>query len=201
MREEQLAKRSAPTNILEDPLRNADVHTRGTALGNSNAFCSQCWGTGAFVSAAGRSTRVCACVYRRIFRNCLRRYLNVERSQGGWYRCKTERSQAGTLMCGFKDVEYAADVDLTAKRVLSRRQYLIFSLYHSRRLDWHKMCLKLGLSHGDFFHAVYVVEAILGRAFSELRPYPLYPFTKYFAGASIAVSQFGKPTGARKGCC
>jgi hypothetical protein len=33
---------------------------------------------------------------------------------------------------------------------------------------------------GSFFHAVYRIEAVLGRAMREVEPYPLFPFENCF---------------------
>jgi hypothetical protein len=38
------------------------------------------------------------------------------------------------------------------------------------------------LDRGTLFHMVYRVEEKLGRAFAELKPYPLFPVADYFAG-------------------
>jgi hypothetical protein len=38
------------------------------------------------------------------------------------------------------------------------------------------------MDRGNFFHAIYRIERILGRAFSEIQPYPLYPLDEYFGG-------------------
>jgi hypothetical protein len=38
------------------------------------------------------------------------------------------------------------------------------------------------MDRGNFFHAIYRIEKLLGRAFSELQPYPLYPLDEYFGG-------------------
>ena len=38
------------------------------------------------------------------------------------------------------------------------------------------------MDRGNFFHAIYRIERTLGRAFSEIRPYPLYPLDEYFGG-------------------
>ena len=49
------------------------------------------------------------------------------------------------------------------------------------RADW-KLCMrKLGISRGNFFHAVYRIERWLGKAFYEVEPYALYPPRDYFA--------------------
>ena len=39
---------------------------------------------------------------------------------------------------------------------------------------------QLKMEKGVFFHAVYRIQQKLGRAFRELKPYPLFPLDEYF---------------------
>jgi len=38
------------------------------------------------------------------------------------------------------------------------------------------------MDRGEFFHNIYRIEQKLGRAFAELKPFPLYPLDEYFGG-------------------
>jgi hypothetical protein len=55
--------------------------------------------------------------------------------------------------------------------------------------DWHTCCCKLRLDRGEFFHAVYRVEKLLGAVYSMLKPYALWPVREYFAGQRVDVSE------------
>jgi hypothetical protein len=46
--------------------------------------------------------------------------------------------------------------------------------------DWKCCCSTCRLDRGTFFHAVYRIEERLGRAFTELKPYPLFPIDEYW---------------------
>jgi hypothetical protein len=82
-----------------------------------------------------------------------------------------------------KREEYLADFNLIARRSLTDNDYRLFRYTFLLGADWMMCCNRLQMDRGNYFHAVYRVEAILGRNYAELQPYPLYPLDEYFGGA------------------
>ena len=78
--------------------------------------------------------------------------------------------------------EYMADFCLVSHRTLSEADYQIFQLYFVLGADWKFTAWKLQQDRGTFFHSIYRIEATLGKVFSQLKPYALYPLDEYFGG-------------------
>jgi hypothetical protein len=70
-------------------------------------------------------------------------------------------------------LEYCADFCLIAKRVLTPIQHAVFDHRYVRGGHW-KLC-PLKLSHRLYYYRCDQVEAILGKTFRTLEPYPLFP--------------------------
>jgi len=81
-----------------------------------------------------------------------------------------------------KQEEYMADFCLVSRRVLDEEDHRLFRFYFLLGADWQLCARRLKMDRGTFFHAIYRIERTLGRAFSEIRPYPLYPLDEYFGG-------------------
>jgi hypothetical protein len=88
----------------------------------------------------------------------------------------------------WKHQDYAADVYLVSKRILTDpTEWAIFRFHFLQGADWKICCRKLGITRGNFFHAVYRIEERLGRVFCELKPYALFPHDEYFLASTRAV--------------
>jgi len=85
---------------------------------------------------------------------------------------------------GRKIEEYIADFCLIARRMLDDEHYDVFRYYFLLGGDCTIVSTRLNMDKGNFFHRVYRVEEILGRAFQEMEPYCLYPVDWYFIGHS-----------------
>lgn len=162
-------------------------------LGLSDPYCSQCEGLGRVSiryvwNGPVKGSRACGCVYRRAFRDCIRRYWE-SREFGpvlrGAVRMQYTAHAVGrlTMPRAFRHAEYVADIELNARRALSGRPILWavwwYAFVHVR--PWHE-CVRLirrdvgiPLDRGRFFTELYRVQFILGRVFLELKPYGLYP--------------------------
>jgi hypothetical protein len=81
---------------------------------------------------------------------------------------------------GRRNEEYLADFFLVSKRTLNEDDFQLFQMYFLQRKAYFDCLPKLQLSRGNFFHAVYRIEATLGKVFRELKPYALYPIDEYF---------------------
>lgn len=156
----------------------------------SKETCSKCNGSGAKI-IYGKTSVVCDCVYRSCFRKCILRHRNNLLNTDNLCRCNLERSSVGTLLYGYKNIEFGADIDLIAKRALKPMQYFIFTRYHIWGLLWYSVCDKVKMNRGNFFHTVYGIEALLGRALMET---DMFPPHKYFSKQHVDFSQVGKPT-------
>jgi hypothetical protein len=78
--------------------------------------------------------------------------------------------------------DYIADFTLVAKRSLDAYHYRIFRYHYLLGADFRLCCARLRLDRGDFFNALYAIQNKLGKVFSSLKPYALYPVSDYFAG-------------------
>lgn len=151
--------------------------TRSETIGLARAGCRQCWGIG-LIDGRGNIPQPCGCVCREIFRECLRRYkvCAIPRMQARLLRC------AGGLTWSRMGEEFRADVWLLARRTLDGPHWRVFILHHVHGWDWRICCRRLGLSRGNFFHAVYRIEVLVGRAMREVGPHSLHPTDAYFQG-------------------
>jgi hypothetical protein len=157
--------------------------------------CRRCDGLGKLRKR--NRDRTCPCVYLRVFRACSGKHWELRQGGGDFARRVTlertcHREGQGGLSAGFKAAEYLADFELVARKALLGMplEYQVFQYHCLHHLGWRAslrlISRHLGqpLSRGDFFHAVYLQEQKLGRAFLELRPYSLLP-REYFSGCYL----------------
>lgn len=159
---------------------------RSNTIALATETCKYCAGSGMRIVYKGTSpNRPCNCVFRSIFRACLARFRDCDYSGAhfgtvSWAFCG---GPGGRRVYSRKQEEYLADFCLVSRRVLDEADYRIFSMYFLAGADWQLVAKRSRMDRGNFFHAIYRIERTLGRAFSELRPYPLYPLDEYFGGA------------------
>ena len=158
---------------------------RSTTLGLAKASCTLCHGYGMRSVLRGAETP-CECVFRAVFRACYHRFrecvaLAPHVNAVTWERCGGTR---GYRCYSRVREEFMADFCLVSARTLEPEDLAIFRLHHMGGADWHLCCRRLKLDRGKFFHHVYDIESRLGRVFAELTPYPLYPVSDYFGGAT-----------------
>ena len=147
--------------------------------------CVRCNGLG--ISDQG----ACICVDRSVFRIVLNKFRQC--ASGGhlgrpFFLNGTSRAQ-GKVSDGRKNEDYMADVWLVSKRTLTNpTEWAIFRFHHLLGADWKLCCRQLKIDRGNFFHAVYRIEAKLGKVFRELQPYALWPVDEYFQGNTRRVA-------------
>ena len=90
---------------------------------------------------------------------------------------------------GRKDEEYLADFILVSRRNLDELEFKVFKYHFLLGADWRLCCRRLNIDRGNFFHAIYRIEQILGRVFRELEPYGLFPLDEYFHGSVRAMPE------------
>jgi hypothetical protein len=159
------------------------------AFAQADPLCAVCKGGGWVESQKG--DRPCNCAYRRVFRRCLRRYQeDVGGSNCG--RPTMTVTARGALVRGFPTVEYRADFELLAWRTLDPWHQELFVRHFLQGQEWTRCIGPLRTDRGQFWHAVFRVERLMGRAAVEMEPYPLYPFGAYFGGRQITVQNITK---------
>lgn len=153
-------------------------------IGLADVRCTKCEGTGLRQGAKRDGKSPCNCVLRSIFRSCLKRFRFCNENE-------PYRSKVVLMPCRGHDVnctwtrtseDYMADFYLVAKRFLTEDEFQIFRFHFLLGADWNACCRKLKMDRGTFFHAVYRIQQKLGKAYREIRPYPLYPADEYFGG-------------------
>lgn len=151
--------------------------------------CSVCHGAG--LKLARRELRPCKCVLRAIFRICYRHFM----------KCVTQERHLSQVLYGRigpaskrrtwgrPNEEFIADFCLLSRRALDEPEHRLFRYHYLLGADWSLCTRKLGITRGDFFHAVYRVEQKLGLMFAEVKPFALFPIDQYYA------STVGRVTG------
>lgn len=152
----------------------------------SQALCPTCKGEGTKGRVRLEPTP-CECVKRKAFRCCLEKYRGCQilpdtnMSVIGVNDGMNSRGQSRRVVFGFRNTEFVADFDLAARRTLDKREQLVLRLYHMEGLQWRLCAKRAGVKEPEFFRYLGRVEAKLGGAFMQLKPYPLYPLHVYFS--------------------
>jgi hypothetical protein len=157
---------------------------RSNTIGLATEACKYCGGRGTRLAHHSEATP-CNCVLRTIFRACLSRFQYCVATESAFNTSSWEfmPGPAGRRVYSRKREEFMADFCLVSRRVLDDDDYRLFRYRFLLGADWRLCARKLKMDRGNFFHAIYRIESILGRAFSEITPYPLYPLAEYFGGS------------------
>jgi hypothetical protein len=157
-------------------------------LAIANPTCATCAGSGTR-RAAGDP---CSCVLRAIFRivHGRARAIAYEGGRLNAPRCSPSHSY------GRPGEEFRADFQLVSTRALADHplEAAVFQRHYIDGHEWRESCRLIRCAKGEFFHAVYRLQQLLGRAFAETLPYALYPVAEYFAGV---VTVAPKPAAAQ----
>ncbi len=148
------------------------------ALPLAKPDCAKCMGRGVRPSAAA----YCGCVYRRVFRMCVGKYRELQRSEK-WVSqvcLDGQQRKRKKWSWGRPHEEYCADLYLISRRRLTAWEWRLFEEFHLGEGTWRTLCGRLSVDRGQFFHAVYRLEEKLGRAYWETKPHSLYPISEYF---------------------
>jgi hypothetical protein len=124
----------------------------------------------------------CDCVFRTVFRACHNRFRECVQTEKRLSMVTLERSATSVGKCcyGRKIEEYMADFCNLGRRLLDDSLHQVFRFHFVMGADWRLCCKHLNVDRGTFFHKVYRIESILGRAFREIEPYALFPLDEYF---------------------
>jgi len=177
---------------------------RSEYIALARANCAYCLGFGVRRSRRAGEQHPCDCVYRAIFKTCYVRFKECATMGKHVSTVSLEWTSGpiGKRYYGRKVEEYIADFCSVSRRALDSTQYRIFKYHYLLGADWKICCRTLKMEKGDFFHAVYKIEALLGRTFRDLKPYALFPLYEYFGPASEALfgEGFSFPRRAIKQC-
>lgn len=154
---------------------------RSNVLGLAPMSCKFCRGNGIrFTEKRSRQT-LCNCVYRAVFRACCRRFRECSQSAGSIrVSLDTPRGPQGRQTFSRKREEFVADFCLISRRVLDDEEHRLFRYHILLGADWRLCSRMLKMDRGVFFHTLYRIQQKAGRAFAEMEPYPLFPFSRYF---------------------
>jgi hypothetical protein len=164
---------------------NFSMHwNRSNSIGSARISCQYCHGNGTRFTGKGREVP-CNCIFLAIFRACWNRFRECAASGAhvGTVSLDYYPGTGGHRIYSRKKEEFMADFCLVSRRVLDESEYEIFRYRFLLGADWKMCCDRLKLDRGGFFHSVYRIERKLGRAFAEIKPYPLYPLGDYFGDA------------------
>lgn len=158
---------------------------RSTAIGLALASCTLCQGHGMVALVRDDAEKPCDCVFRAIFRACYRRFREcaISGTQMGTVSLECTHGPMGKHFYSRKREEFIADFYLLTRRTLDDFEFKIFRYTFLLGADWQFCAARLNIDKGNFFHMLYRIEEKLGRAYSSVEPYPLYPLDEYFGGA------------------
>jgi len=153
---------------------------RSNTIGLAKVSCALCKGHGMRVVYKVKQAP-CGCVFREIFRICIRRFRQYALSETYTSTVTWEYYGAGGFrVLSRKKEEYMADLCLIAERTLTEYEHRLFRYYHLLGADWKLCTRRFNLDRGQFFHFIYRIEERLGCAFVETAPYALFPLEDYF---------------------
>lgn len=142
--------------------------------------CKNCHGTGR--RGWRNNPQPCRCVLRNVFRACYRRFVYCVTQDRAISKVNlaSPGGRDGRRLYERPVEDYIADFLLVSRRYLDELEYRIFRFHFLLGADWRLCCRRLKIEKGPFFHSVYRIQQRLGRVFSELRPFALYPVQDYF---------------------
>lgn len=154
------------------------IWDRSNTLPMASNTCRACKGMGMVEQARTKDMLPCNCVLRAVFRACLERFTDCVNADPNTTANPVKMSNVYSRI----PQEYVGDFYLTTKRVLNEREWKLINFHHLLGADWKMCCKKLKMDKGNFYHALYRIEAYLGRVYADMQPYGLFPLDQYFGG-------------------
>ncbi len=162
-----------PNEIIETKIQPAALPYDGCCPGVlADCHCVTCSGSGV---RGKRRQQLCVCVYRSIARRCLWQYERIQ-----LYPTPRPRRRKCGSAWDMPLHEWAADFWMTVQRVLTDREYIVWSGMRLHRRPWHQVAAMAGMDRGELFHALYRAEAKIGRVVMWLTPHALWPLSRYY---------------------
>ena len=150
--------------------------------------CPWCGGSGLEPSAAP-SVVPCACVCRRVFQACYRRFRRCAEADASARRVSFAESRRGVdrhLIWFRRNEDYCADFQAAGRRSLSPEQYRLFRYYHLLGGSAELVARRLGVSRAGFFRQLEDVQEAAGREMALMLPHSLYPPRQYMSRVVVA---------------
>ena len=141
----------------------------------ADCHCAVCNGSGVRVDRVTWKQKLCKCVYRSIARRCLWEYERIQLHPTPLPR-RRKRGSAWDM----PRHEWAADFWMTVSRVLTDREFTVWSWMRLHRLPWFQVAAAAGLDRGNLFHELYRAEEKIGRDALWLTPHSLWPPRHYY---------------------
>lgn len=177
----------------------------GEMLALAKPGCTLCLGLGYRFGRRESDTPTCNCVWRAVFRLCFARFKRLYSGEGYISQVKTGRfDQTGQAInkprATVLESDYLADFIIVARRALQDRplSLKLFRFHDLLGADWKLCCRKLGIDRGEFFHEVYRVQQMVGKALYETEPFALFPLDEYFGGTVRGALSERRLTGLRR---
>lgn len=134
----------------------------------------------------------CFCALRSIFRACYARlrYCVARQEHISTVSIETWCAHQGPRAFARRNEDFIADFCSIAKKSLTPAEHKVFRFHYLLGADWSLCCRYLGMTRGNYFHTIYRIEELLGRAFASVQPYALYPTSDYFGDVSAHQGPF-----------
>lgn len=190
------AAKAFGTMFPDDPVSaSGKIWRRGDCVTLAHYHCARCHGSGVKRTVLlSKRDRVCACVYRRVFRECAVRYEDNAARQMNLGACSTWNGRFYERKCEDFRADFVSVCRTALKRHATKQMsnvdapMKVFEVYLLAGLDvdlgaemtWRPACRKLKIDKGTFFHALYRAMEICGRALREAEPFALHPCDAYF---------------------
>lgn len=167
-----IAPKLVKTYVLTE--REELIRTAARVL--SHPLCTSCQGGGVIaVSIQTRASMPCNCVYRAVFRIVHRSYIS-QTDRGALPRL--EMTSAGAIY-SIPSVEFRADFEITARRVLDAFHHKLFRIYCLQGGDLAPSIVAMQCTRGHFLHSWYRVQEQVGNELLTMTP-SLFPVPQYF---------------------
>jgi hypothetical protein len=200
-----LVSKKTPAKVRKDPAvveaerlleEGRQTYLRGLALSLGQIYCAACHGTGQTQGRANLQV-LCQCVKRQVFRIVFKCYLRLD---GQPATPQYELTKNG-MIYGLPGIEFRADFESTALRVLTEEEHRIYRYHFLLEADWRLCCRKLRMDRGTFFHAVYRIQQKMGAELLAMQPASMFPTSNYFRSHHrVDPTLFAKPRRMNNQC-
>lgn len=126
---------------------------------------------------------ICRCVYRNVFRICMRKRTQILNDEN--FATRVSQSKIGAFV-EIPTIDFVCDVEVLARKQLSPRQRQVFRYHYIYGVEYDACCVKFKVCRGNFFHECYRIEATLGKAFWAAGLFPTYGYLNLRAGVNYS---------------
>ncbi len=153
----------------------AQERLQGLAHALAKERCRVCFGSGLHITVTGQPPSLCMCVKRKVFQIVFSHY-QAQRFRNP--NPQFELTSSG-IVYGIPAMEFRADFELTARRVLDSFHHKLFRIYCLEGRDMRDSIAAMGCDRGHFFHSWYRVQQQIGEELLTMSP-SLFPVSNYF---------------------